>query len=158
MRRRDAQESGTKTPPRHERPVYDNASGHTSRIELFVGDDESPVLTIDVEHQTFSGTFDATMPDLLWLHSWLRFHRQYTQPRYASPSQYVKPPTSGRPPVSPDEALAVYQAKLNGKSWQEIARAVLKARIPNDPKERDALRGRIRYREALGARLSRQGK
>jgi hypothetical protein len=72
------------------------------------------------------------------------------------PKGQAKAPKSGKPSVDPGLALRVYQAKLDGQNWQQVARRVLHEPIPTDPKARERLRGRIRYLEAIGLRLYRK--
>lgn len=65
---------------------------------------------------------------------------------------------AGKVYVSPDLALAVYEAKDRGMKWEKIARAVLEETIPSDRKARERLRKRVEYLAGVGLRLSRKKK
>ena len=95
---------------------------------------------------------------------WRRQFRDYARAlrperkkgRTSKPVSAEAAKTGGKQPVDPELALRVYPAKLDKldkMNWQQIARKVLRTPIPSDLKARERLRARIRYLEAVGARL-----
>ena len=69
------------------------------------------------------------------------------------PKGLPKPKKSGKRPLPPDLALQVHEAKLDGRTFNQIVRDVLRTTIPSDHRARERLRAKVNRLNARGARL-----
>ncbi len=69
------------------------------------------------------------------------------------PKGLPKPKKSGKRSLPPDLALQVHEAKLDGKTFSQIVRDVLRTTIPSDYRARERLRAKVNRLNARGVRL-----
>ncbi len=91
--------------------------------------------------------------------SWLRFHDRVIIPQkikqpVGRPKGRGKLTKSGRRSLPTDLAFQVYQAKLDGMTWQQVVCQVLRETIPTNQKARERQRAYVNRLYDFGARLT----